>query len=86
MSFEEIAQRISRHMELMSTSNGESATHLLRDALLQVRDTAISTTRTLCLEIAEEEAERARANGAVAGHQTALIIAARIRKREVDLG
>ena len=70
-------------MEVLSASNGEAVSPLLRDALLEVRNTAIAETRAACLEIAEEEAERARAAGAVAGHQTALIIAGRIRNKTI---
>ena len=59
-----------------------SYTHL-RTALAETRSSAISAARTVCLEVAEDEAERCRGVGATASQQTALTIAARIRKRHV---
>ena len=56
---------------------------MLRDALLQACDVAVSSARVAYVQIAEEEAERSRAAGAVSGHQTALIIASRIRKQSI---
>jgi hypothetical protein len=44
---------------------------------------AIAAAKAVCLEIAEDEAERCRGVGATAAQQTALTIAARIRKRHV---
>ena len=54
-------------------------------ALTATRDQAIAATKTVCLEIAEDEAERCRSVGATAAQQTALTIAARIRKRHVEV-
>jgi hypothetical protein len=41
--------------------------------------------KAVCLEIAEDEAERCRGVGATTAQQTALTIAARIRKRHVEV-
>ena len=56
---------------------------ILRTALVETRSAAVAATKTVCLEIAEDEAERCRGVGATAAQQTALTIAARIRKRHV---
>ena len=56
---------------------------ILRTALVETRSAAVAATKTVCLEIAEDEAERCRGVGATAAQQTALMIAARIRKRHV---
>jgi hypothetical protein len=50
-----------------------------------MRDRAIGAAKAVCLEIAEDEAERCRNVGATTAQQTALIIAARVRKRHVEL-
>jgi len=79
-----LAERICRRFDLKASDNAESLTELLREALLDVRERAMASTRAVCLEIAEDEAERSRRVGANAAHQTAMTIAARIRKRHVD--
>jgi hypothetical protein len=56
---------------------------MLRTALVETRSVAITATKAVCLEITEDEAERCRSVGATAAQQTALTIAARIRKRHV---
>jgi hypothetical protein len=56
---------------------------MLRTALVEARSVAITATKAVCLEIAEDEAERCRSVGATAAQQTALTIAARVRKRHV---
>jgi hypothetical protein len=56
---------------------------ILRTALVETRSAAVAAAKTVCLEIAEDEAERCRGVGATAAQQTALMIAARIRKRHV---
>jgi hypothetical protein len=56
---------------------------ILRTALSETRDRAIGAAKAVCLEIAEDEAERCRGVAATVAQQTALTIAARIRKRHV---
>jgi hypothetical protein len=60
-------------------------TELLREALLDVRESAVASARAMCLDVAEDEAERCRRVGASAAQQTALTIAARIRRRHVEI-
>jgi hypothetical protein len=45
----------------------------------------IGAAKAVCLEMAEDEAERSRSVGATAAQQTAFTIAARIRKRHVEV-
>jgi hypothetical protein len=45
----------------------------------------IGAAKAVCLEMAEDEAERSRSVGATAAQQTAFIIAARIRKWHVEV-
>jgi len=52
---------------------------------LRTDSAAVAATKAVCLEIAEDEAERCRSVGATAAQQTALTIAARIRKRHVEV-
>jgi hypothetical protein len=80
-----LAERICQRLNLKAADNAESLTELLREALLDVRGAAIASTRTMCLEVAEDEAERCRRVGASAAQQTALTIAARIRRRHVEI-
>jgi len=56
---------------------------LLRVALDETKDTVVAAIKTVCLEIAEDQAERCRRVGAEVAQQTALTIAARIRRRHV---
>jgi len=80
---ERLAERICRRLGLPTADNAETLSQLLREALIEMREAAITATRTACLEIAEEEAERCRSVGATAAQQTALMIAARIRRKHV---
>lgn len=83
MTPERLAERICRRLELTADRNSEVLVELLREALVATRDACIAATKAACLEVAEEEAERCRAVGATAAQQTALRLAARIRKRHV---
>lgn len=76
-----LAERICRHLNLPFAEHGEHIEVLMRQIAGGIRDNAVSATRATCLEIAEDEAERCRAAGAAAAQQTALDIAARIRRR-----
>jgi hypothetical protein len=81
---ERLAERICRRLELPKSGDCEMLTELLREALMEVRQAAVAATKAVCLEIAEDEAENSRSVGATTAQQTALTIAARIRKRHVD--
>jgi hypothetical protein len=76
-----IAERLCRHLNLPFAPHGEQLEVLMRQIAGAIRENAVSATRTICLEIAEDEAERSRAVGASTAQQTALNIAARIRRR-----
>jgi len=80
-----LAERICRRFDLKASDNAEGLTELLREALLDVRESAIASARAMCLDVAEAEAERSRRVGATAAQQTALTIAARIRRRHVEI-
>lgn len=82
---ERLAEQVCRTLDISAKDNAESLTQVLRIALNDKRDQAIGAAKTVCLEIAEDEAERCRAAGATAAQQTALTIAARIRRRHVEL-
>ena len=82
---ERLAERICRRLGLPTAGNAETLSELLREALTQVRDATIMATKAVCLEVAEDEAERCRSVGASAAQQTALNIAARIRRRHVEV-
>jgi hypothetical protein len=79
-----LAERICRRLELPADRYREGLEMLLREASVEAREASVSATKAACLEVAEEEAERCRAVGATAAQQTALTIAARIRRRHVD--
>ncbi len=81
-----LATRICHALNLPATEHAESLDVVLRPALRDVLQSAVLATKAACLEIAEDESERCRAVGATAAQQTALNIAARIRKRHVDVG
>jgi hypothetical protein len=81
---ERLAERICRRLNLTAADNAEGLTELLREALLDVRESAVASARAMCLDVAEDEAERCRRVGAHPAEQTAMNIAARIRKRHVD--
>jgi hypothetical protein len=78
-----LVERVCRTLDLPTRDNAESLTEILRVALTETRDQAIGAAKAVCLEIAEDEAERCRGVGATVAQQTALKIAARIRKRHV---
>ena len=82
---EKLTARLCHALGLPPRNDNESLTELLRTALVETRSAAIAATKTVCLEIAEDEAERCRSVGATAAQQTALIIAGRIRKRHVEV-
>lgn len=82
---EKLAERVCRALNIVANGNTESVTEVLRPALTETRERAISATKTICLEIAEDEAERCRSVGASVAQQTAFTIAARIRKRYVEV-
>ena len=72
-----------RTLNVPAKDNADSLAEILRTALSETRDRAIGAAKAVCLEIAEDEAERCRGVGATVAQQTALTIAARIRKRHV---
>ena len=82
---ERLAERICRRLELPKSGDCEMLTELLREALTEVRQAAVAATKAVCLEIAEEEAENCRRVGAVPAGQVAMTIAARIRRRHVEV-
>jgi hypothetical protein len=82
---ERLAERLCRTLDVAAKDSAEGITEMLRTALTETRDRAIGAAKTVCLEIAEDEAERSRSVGSTAAQQTALTIAARIRKRHVEV-
>ena len=80
---ERLAERVCRTLNVPAKDNADSLAEILRTALSETRDRAIGAAKAVCLEIAEDEAERCRDVGATVAQQTALTIAARIRKRHV---
>jgi hypothetical protein len=80
-----LAERVCRTLDLPAKDHSENLTEILRAALTEARDQAIGATKAVSLEIAEDEAERCRSVGATVAQQTALTIAARIRKRHVEV-
>jgi hypothetical protein len=82
---ERLAERVCRTLDISVKGNAESLTEILRTAMGETRDRAIGAAKAVCLEIAEDEAERCRSVGATVAQQTALTIAARIRKRHVEV-
>jgi hypothetical protein len=80
---ESLATQVCHSLGLAPRDHAEGLAEVLRTALAETRSSAISAARTVCLEVAEDEAERCRGVGATASQQTALTIAARIRKRHV---
>ena len=83
---EALAERICQALNLSTKEHAEGLDVILRPALTVACQAAELATRTACLEIAEDEAERCRGVGATSAQQTALNIAARIRKRHVEVG
>ena len=82
---ERLAERVCRTLNVPAKDNAENLTEILRTAMSQTRDQAIGAAKAACLEIAEDEAERCRSVGATVAQQTALTVAARIRKRHVEV-
>ena len=80
---ERLAERVCRTLNVPAKDNADSLAEILRTALSETRDRVIGAAKAVCLEIAEDEAERCRGVGATVAQQTALTIAARIRKRHV---
>ena len=85
ISVEQLAERVCRTLNLPAKDNAESLAKMLRTALIETRDRAIGAAKAVCLEIAEDEAERCRSVGATVAQQTAFYIAGRIRKRHVEV-
>ena len=83
---EVLAERICQALNLSTKEHAENLDEILRPALSDVCQAAVMAAKTACLEIAEDEAERCRSVGATTAQQTALNIAARIRKRHVEVG
>ena len=82
---EKLAARVAQALGVVPRNDVESLTEMLRTALDETRAAAIAAAKAVCLEIAEDEAERCRSVGASAAQQTAFTIAARIRKRHVEV-
>ena len=82
---EKLAIRIRHVLGVAPRNDVENLIEVLRAALVETRSAAAAATKAVCLEIAEEEAERNRSVGATGAQQTALTIAARIRKRHVEV-
>ena len=80
---ESLATQVCHSLGLAPRDHAENLAELLRPALSETHTAAIAATKTVCIEVAEDEAERCRAVGATSAQQTALTIAARIRKRHV---
>jgi hypothetical protein len=85
ITVEQLAEMVCRALDIPAKDNAESLSAILRPALSRTRDEAIGAAKTVSLEIAEDEAERCRSVGATVAQQTALTIAARIRKRHVEV-
>ena len=82
---EKLAARVAHLLGVVPRNDVESLTEMLRTALVETRSAAVAAAKAVCLEIAEDEAERCRSVGATAAQQTAFTIAARIRKRHVEV-
>ena len=82
---EKLAERVCRALNIAAKDNAESVSEILRGALTEAREQAVAATKAVCLEIAEDEAERCRNVGATAAQQTAFTITARIRRRHVEV-
>jgi hypothetical protein len=61
---ETLAERVCRTLDISVKDNSENLTKILRTALSETRDGAIGAAKAVCLEIAEDEAERCRGVGA----------------------
>lgn len=58
---ERLAERVCRTLNVPAKDNAESLGEMLRAALSETRDRAIAAAKAVCLDIAEDEAERCRA-------------------------
>ena len=85
ITVEQLAEMVCRALDIPARDNAENLTAILRTALTETGDHAVGSTKAVCLEVAEDEAERCRGVGATVAQQTALTIAARIRKRHVQV-
>ena len=82
---EKLATRVCHALRLAPRDHSENLAEILRTALADTRAAAVAATKTVCLEIAEDEAERCRAIGAAPAEQMAMTIAGRIRRRHVEV-
>ena len=82
---ENLAARVCHVLGVPPRSDDGNVVEMLRTALVENPSAAIAAAKPACLEIAEDEAEQCHAVGATAAPQTALTIAARIRKRHVEV-
>ena len=82
---EKLATRICHVLGVAPRNDVDSLIEVLRAALVETQSAAVAAAKAACLEIAEEEAERNRIVGATGAQQTALTIAARIRKRHIEV-
>jgi hypothetical protein len=82
---EKLAEKVCRALNIPAKENAEGVTEILRTTLCEARDHAVAAAKAACLEVAEDEAERCRSVGASVAQQTALTIAARIRRRHVEV-
>ncbi len=85
ITVEQLAEMVCRALDIPAKDNAENLSEILRSALSKTREEAIGAAKAVSLEIAEDEAERCRNVGATVAQQTALTIAARIRKRHVEV-
>lgn len=85
ITVEQLAEMVCRALDIPAKDHAENLSEILRPAMSKTRDRAIGAAKRVCLEIAEDEAERSRGVGATVAQQTALTIAARIRKRHVEV-
>jgi hypothetical protein len=85
ITVEQLAEMVCRSLDIPAKDNAERLSEILRPALSKATDEAIGAAKAVSLEIAEDEAERCRSVGATVAQQTALTIAARIRKRHVEV-
>ncbi len=85
ITVEQLAEMVCRALDIPAKDNAENLSEILRPALSKTREEAIGAAKAVSLEIAEDEAERCRSVGATVAQQTALTIAARIRKRHVEV-
>jgi len=83
ITVEQLAEMVCRALNIPARDHADNLTEILRPAMTKARERAIGAAKKVCLEIAEDEAERCRSVGATTAQQTALNIAARIRRRQV---